>query len=535
MQKQAPSIGRIAVALGFALSCFGLLLFLWITFGGPIPLAPKSYRFTADFSEGISLQKESDVRLGGVSVGKVKDVSLPPSGNTTRATIELQPRYAPISSDAKAILRQKTLLGETYIELTSGTTNTAQSGGVVESPKPSPTAQVGNVDTLVGPHAVNPIPENGHLPNSQVQNQVQIDEIFNALDQPTREAFRSWQQNLAMAGNGRALDLNNAFGNLGPFSADASNVLKVLNDQGTALSQLVNSTGQVFNALSTRDHELGTLIHGNNQTFGALASRDKALATAIKIFPTFNSEARKTLTRLQSFSVNAAPLARDLKPVARNLSPTLRSLRTLAPYAKSLFTNLGPLLSAGAVGLPALAGILRELRPVLQNLDPFLANLNPIIRYTDAYSGNVTDFLANPGAGLADTIPPVGGQPAARHALRQLGYISPESLTINPVRLKSNRGNGYIAPNGIGAPASVAQNELFASHDCNNTGASGGLGSGQITYNPPSPPTPDAAAFPIGAQTSPLAIPGLSAIAPCTITPPSPFGGGPVPYVPADG
>ena len=36
MQKQAPSLPRILVMAGFALSCFGLLLFLWLAFGGPI-------------------------------------------------------------------------------------------------------------------------------------------------------------------------------------------------------------------------------------------------------------------------------------------------------------------------------------------------------------------------------------------------------------------------------------------------------------------------------------------------------------------
>ena len=51
MQKAAPSFGRIAVMAGFALSCFGLLLFLWLAFGGNIPLKPKGYRITASFSE----------------------------------------------------------------------------------------------------------------------------------------------------------------------------------------------------------------------------------------------------------------------------------------------------------------------------------------------------------------------------------------------------------------------------------------------------------------------------------------------------
>src|ERR687897_1499391 len=126
MQKQAPSIGRILVAAGFALSCFGLILFLWLAFGGPIPLKPESYRITAYFPEATQLAIESDVRIGGVSVGKVKEINLAPpeervnGKDTTEAVIEIEPEFAPISEDAKAILRQKTLLGETYVELTSG-------------------------------------------------------------------------------------------------------------------------------------------------------------------------------------------------------------------------------------------------------------------------------------------------------------------------------------------------------------------------------------------------------------------------------
>src|SRR5207244_9234980 len=34
MQKNAPSLPRIAAMVIFALSCFGLLLFLWLSFGG---------------------------------------------------------------------------------------------------------------------------------------------------------------------------------------------------------------------------------------------------------------------------------------------------------------------------------------------------------------------------------------------------------------------------------------------------------------------------------------------------------------------
>ncbi len=71
MQKQAPSITKFLVAIGFALSCFGLLLFLWVSFGGPTPFKAKGYEFTVDVNEAVTLAAESDIRIGGVTVGKV--------------------------------------------------------------------------------------------------------------------------------------------------------------------------------------------------------------------------------------------------------------------------------------------------------------------------------------------------------------------------------------------------------------------------------------------------------------------------------
>jgi len=41
VETRPPTVTRILVAVGFALSCFGLALFLWIAFGGPLPLKPE--------------------------------------------------------------------------------------------------------------------------------------------------------------------------------------------------------------------------------------------------------------------------------------------------------------------------------------------------------------------------------------------------------------------------------------------------------------------------------------------------------------
>ena len=67
-----------------------------------------------------TLAKEADVRISGVPVGKVKDIEPDKTTGRSDVTIQLDSQYAPLPSDAKAILRQKTLLGETYVELTPG-------------------------------------------------------------------------------------------------------------------------------------------------------------------------------------------------------------------------------------------------------------------------------------------------------------------------------------------------------------------------------------------------------------------------------
>jgi phospholipid/cholesterol/gamma-HCH transport system substrate-binding protein len=546
MQKQAPSIGRIMVAIGFTLSCFGLLLFLWVTFGGSVPFKPESYRFTADFPEAITLQKEADVRIGGVSVGKVKDIGLAPEGechanpalcNTTQATIEIQPQYAPISSDARAILRQKTLLGETYIELTSG--SQVQPGSTSNTTRAQSTSiDVGQISGGDAPH---PIPEGGHLAQTQVQDQTQIDEIFQGFDKPTREAFQSWMQNAGLAINGRGLDLNDAFGNLGPFASDASDVLGTLRSQETSLRTLVHDTGDVFAALTAHDRALAGAIVGANRTFGALSSQSKALSDTFKIFPTFENEGRLTLDRLRGFAQDAGPVFNDLKPVARDLSPTLRDVRRLAPEAHTLFQNLDPLIKASATGLPSLSSFLRELRPVTDGLDPFLANFNPFVRWLDYQAPVVTDFLSNPSSSTADFLPAQPGQSSPMHLSRQMTIFTTETPSIYTKRLATNRGNGYLQPFAIGNPYSSSQGEIFPSHDCNNT-----FGGQEVTPTS-NPPQTESGQFPLSSLENPsvpqqvgsnfpgfpIDPPGPSAYAACTVAPnfPSIFGGGKIPEV----
>ena len=433
MTTRGPKLSQIAIMAGFSLSVFGLLLFLWLAFGGPIPLQPKGYRFKVAFNDAASLAQQADVRIAGVNVGKVVAKALAPEGNRTLVTIQLQSKFAPIHRDARAILRQKTLLGETYVQLTPGNRNA-------------------------------PLLRDGQrLADSRVAPTVQFDELLKLFDKPTRTAFQQWQLSSAKSTGGHAQDINDALGNLPGFVTSANDVVNVLQKRHVALRALVRNTGTTFGAISRDEGALRSFIVSDTHVLDTLAARRSAIAASIQAFPTFLSESRATLRRLQTFAPDTTPLLRDLKPVLQDAQPTLASLRRLSPDAQALFNQIPALVSAGNTGLPALLNVLHGLDPTLGSLGPFLQQLNPMLAYLEMNQSVISDFLnIGPSAlNLKTDAPPSGSM---GHALPQLIMLGSQSLPALQ-RTPDNRGNTYFAPGALTSSA-LKQFYTLPNWDC---------------------------------------------------------------------
>ena len=48
MGKAKPKLSQVLIPVAFAFSCFGLLLFLWSSFGGPVPFGRPVGALPAD-------------------------------------------------------------------------------------------------------------------------------------------------------------------------------------------------------------------------------------------------------------------------------------------------------------------------------------------------------------------------------------------------------------------------------------------------------------------------------------------------------
>ncbi|MEI6447879.1 MAG: MlaD family protein [Actinomycetes bacterium] len=426
MQKQAPTLPRILVMAGFALSCFGLILFLWVAFGGPVPFAAKGYQVKVNFVNAGQLASQADVRISGVPVGKVAKVELG-ARNATTATLQIDPRYAPIPQNSRAILRTKTLLGETYVELTPGNRATGA-----------------------------PLADGAMLPERQVRQQVTVDRIFQLFDEPTRKGFQEWQQGLAGALAGRGGDISDAFGNLPAFTDSADRTLEVLNSQGDAVNQLVRDTGVVFNAISERGDQLRQSIVNSNAVFTTTARLNTQLADIFTILPTFESEGKKTVDQLKAFSENANPVVESLIPAAQQISPTLESVAQLSPSLKNIMTRLKPLDDLSTPGTAALGKFLNGngaqpgLSKVLAQLDVFLQQLNPMLNYLGIYKKTIPPFFANAAAATQATVPDdtggTLGYPKGVPYLRASPTFNIMGLAAMPKRPTTNRATAYYAP-----------------------------------------------------------------------------------------
>ncbi len=130
--------------------------------------------------------------------------------------MQIGQQYAPIPADTRAILRQKTLLGEAYVELSAG-----NRGG-------------------------RSLPDGGTLPRSHVASTQQLDQLLGAFGQPTRQDLNRFLSGSSTVLAGRAEELSGALGNLDPAVADLGEVTASLDAQRGQLAELLRGSASVL-------------------------------------------------------------------------------------------------------------------------------------------------------------------------------------------------------------------------------------------------------------------------------------------------
>jgi len=312
MITRFPTRATVAACVCFVLASLGLTLFVWRSVGGSIPFGAKRYEVRALFSDAGQLAPNADVRISGVNVGKVTGVRQ--RGLRTEATLSIEPRYAPLPADVRAILRQKTLLGETFVALSTGSRD--------------------------GPR----LADGGTIPVDRIEPTQPLDRVMSTLDAKGREQLHELLVDTGTLLDGRAQDLGDTLGNLGPGMRRLEAVTEVLDSQRDDVTRLVSSVGDVLQTVGDERAAVRELVGAGNRALAATASRDDELTATVRAAPALLRELRRTTAAVERTAQVAAPVLRDFRPVAPRVAPALEAMQRATPDIEGLLSDLQAML-----------------------------------------------------------------------------------------------------------------------------------------------------------------------------------------------
>ncbi len=299
--------GRVAAIGAVVVACVVVAVLLFGGGGG-------GYTITARFLNGGQLVKGNLVQVGGTKAGTVKQIDITPDGQAV-VKLAIDDEFKPLRRGTQATIRQASQSGiaNRYVDLNmpggdSSNTPTIDDGG-----------EIGVKDTTTA---------------------VELDQLFNVFDPPTRAAVQDFLKNSAKQYTGKEARQRLAFKYLNPALSTSSRLFNELNSDKPLLEHFLVDSAELVTTLAERRDDLSGLITNANRTFTALSNERVALAEAIAAFPDFMRQANTTFVNLRAALDDVDPLVNASKPVAKKLQPFLAQLRPLARDARPTVRDL---------------------------------------------------------------------------------------------------------------------------------------------------------------------------------------------------
>ena len=291
-------------------------------------------------------------------------------------------------------LRQRTPVGENYVEITPG----------------------GSARALASDDV---------LPISQTDEYVDVDQILSVLDGPARDDARALIRSTGGALDGRGVRLNRVLGSASEVVDHGGRLFGLLSEDRATVASLVDRLGRVSAAVGERGEAVRVTASRGLVALRALAARDSALTATLRELPATLRQVRGTSGRLRSTSAVATPVVRNLAGAVHDLRPTLTSLEPAARIGRSAVAELGraaPPLRSTLSRLTRLSGPLSKALP---DLNKTICELAPVIRYTEPYTDDAIATII--GLGSASN-----SYDAVGHLIRLSPIVGENSLSGLP-------------------------------------------------------------------------------------------------------
>lgn len=354
-RARSTTLAAFLVAVGV------IFAVLWVNFGGSLPGVTGGYSVTASLADTQNLVHDSEVRMAGVPVGRIR--GLERTAGSVDVRMELRGDVVPLHEGARVVLRAKTLIEETYLEITDGT----------------------------GPA----IADGGRLPRSAEQLSVKFDDVLDTLPPDTRRQLAALVRKLGVATDGESRHLADTLAALGRLGRDGHDALDVIAAQSENLSALVREGTRLLTVLDEGEGQIARLATAAERLLRATASRDDKLAETMGLLPGLLDRVKAASPPVRQLAGALSPLADPLLRAAPELEAALGELPAATAELRALLPELDRNLDALPGPLsrtPAFAAGVSALVPVLRL---GLADVNPMLAYLAPYAKDIGAFAAN--------------------------------------------------------------------------------------------------------------------------------------------
>ncbi|MCW3039541.1 MAG: hypothetical protein JWM31_1446 [Solirubrobacterales bacterium] len=331
------------------------------------------------FQNAGQLVKGDDVQIGGRRVGNVKKIELT-DNNQARIKIELEDGFAPLHRGTTAIIRATSLSGiaNRYIALTPGPDN--------------------------GPE----IADGGALTAEATTAPVDLDQLFNTLDKPTRKALDDVIQGSATWYDNAGKDANKGSKYFNPALSTSSTLVNELVGDQKAFTDFVVSSSKVVTAIAARRNDLSSLVSNANETTGAIAAENTSLEQALGLLPGTLRKANTTFVNLRSTLDDLDTLVSVSKPATKDLAPFFRQLRPLVADARPTIKDLRLLVRRPGANndlielLRKAPRLQRIAQPTFRDSIAALRKSTPVLSFIRPYAPDLAGWIRDFGQTTAN-------------------------------------------------------------------------------------------------------------------------------------
>jgi phospholipid/cholesterol/gamma-HCH transport system substrate-binding protein len=328
--RSVSGIGRVA-AIAAVIAAAVLVAILLFGGGG------SDYTVKATFLNASQLVKGNSVQVGGIRAGSVSGIKITENG---QAEIELKidDDYAPLPQGTRAVIRQASQSGiaNRYVDLR-----------IPGHELPAGTGE-GDGEERVELGAT--IDDGATIGVDETETAVDLDQLFNTLDPPTRRSLQRFLEGSAKVYAGRTKEANAGYRYLNPSLSRTARLFRELNRDTPALERFIVDSSRLVTALAERRDDLAALIGNLNDTTRAIGDEKVALASAIGRLPEFMRKSNSTFVNLRATLDDVEPLVDASKPVAKKLQPFLDELRPFVNDAEPTIRDLNLVVRRDGAG-----------------------------------------------------------------------------------------------------------------------------------------------------------------------------------------